>query len=317
MDADHLHNLHHSQNRNLLGEYLSFLRVEKGLSTNTILSYERDLKYIAAWAQSNGRQIHHLTRSEITDWIIKRRREDISPRSINRAIAALRGFIRFLLVDGHLETDPTANLMMPQSSIKLPRFLNETEIENLLAAADTSTRQGIVNRAIVELFYATGLRVSELAELNLSDIDLDTGLLTCYGKGSKERRVPIGRSAIYWAEKYLQIRPKSVDRFRSLLASDRQAFFVGASGRRLKRQQIWARVKELAEKAGLENVSPHKLRHSFATHLMQHGADSRTVQTLLGHSDISTTQIYTHVTNSRARIVYDRFHPRASKPGNQ
>ncbi|MGH9897939.1 MAG: tyrosine-type recombinase/integrase, partial [Pyrinomonadaceae bacterium] len=231
--------------------------------------------------------------------------------------AALRGFIRLLLMDGHLKTDPTANITTPQSSIKLPRFLNEEEIESLLAAADTSTRQGIIDRAILELFYATGLRVSELAELNLSDLDLDAGLLTCYGKGSKERRVPIGKSAIHWAEKYLEIRPKEKSKAvsRPLSAADRQAFFVGINGRRLDRQQIWMRVKELAEKAGLENVSPHKLRHSFATHLMQHGADSRTVQTLLGHSDISTTQIYTHVTNSRIRAVYDRFHPRASKPG--
>jgi integrase/recombinase XerD len=224
---------------------------------------------------------------------------------VSRALSAARGFYRFLLLDGHVKADPTAEICAPQGGQKLPRFLTQEEVERLLAAPDTSTPEGVRDRALVELLYATGLRVSELAALTVASVDMDGGVLFCTGKGSKQRRVPVGRSAVDWLQRYRAAR-------RVLLAGrESQRLFVGYLGAPVTRQGVWAMLKRHAAKAQIRGVTPHVLRHSFATHLLEHGADTRSVQAMLGHSDLATTQIYTHVTGERLRTVYERHHPRA------
>jgi integrase/recombinase XerD len=207
------------------------------------------------------------------------------------------------MLDGHIKSHPAEDLDTPQRFSYLPKFLTEDEINRLFAAPDVATEEGIRDRAILEIMYATGLRVSELVGLKQADVDLLAGLLVCHGKGNKERRVPLGKSAIHWLQQYAAVKagygkqtPPHVFLYR---------------GRPFTRQLAWSMIKQHAQKAGIKDCSPHTLRHSFATHLLQHGADSRSVQALLGHSDISTTQIYTHITDMHLRAAYDRHHPRA------
>jgi integrase/recombinase XerD len=293
--------------RDLIREHLLYLQVEKGLAGNSVESYRRDLARLKAYAESCGREPQALDKAELTQFVMSLTREGLSPRSVSRMISSVRGFYRYLLLDGHLKSDPTSDLMSPQAGQKLPRFLTQEEVERLIEAPDTATPAGVRDRAMIELLYATGLRVSELVGLTTSSVDVDRGLLVCTGKGSKQRSVPVGRSAITWLQKYEAAR-------RSLLAGrDSQRLFVGHMGRALTRQNFWATLKKHAERAGLRRVSPHVLRHSFATHLLEHGADTRSVQAMLGHSDLATTQIYTHVTGERLRSVYEKFHPRAKQ----
>jgi len=291
--------------RDLIREYLSFLQVEKGLSKNSVESYRRDLGRLRALAEAEGREPHLLGKPELTQFVMGMTREGLAPRSVSRALSAVRGFYRFLLLDGHVKADPTADIMPPQGGQKLPRFLTQEEMERLLEAPDTSSPEGVRDRALIELLYATGLRVSELVGLTISSVDLDTGVLFCTGKGSKQRRVPVGRSALEWLQRHQAAR-------RALLAGrESQRLFVGYLGRPLTRQTVWATLKRAAERAGVNGVTPHVLRHSFATHLLEHGADTRSVQAMLGHSDLATTQIYTHVTSERIRSVYEKHHPRS------
>jgi integrase/recombinase XerD len=293
--------------RDLIREYLSFLQVEKGLSKNSVESYRRDLGRLRAQAEALGREPQELGKAEVTQFVMSLAREGLGPRSVSRALSAVRGFYRFLLLDGHAKADPTADICAPQGGQKLPRFLSQEETERLLGAYDTTTPDGVRDRALTELLYATGLRVSELVGLSTSSVDVDRGVLFCTGKGSKQRRVPVGRSALEWLQRYQAAR-------RVLLAGrESQRLFVGYLGRPLTRQTVWATLKAAAAKAGLRGVTPHVLRHSFATHLLEHGADTRSVQAMLGHSDLATTQIYTHVTGERLRTVYERHHPRAKK----
>ncbi|HJQ34716.1 MAG TPA: site-specific tyrosine recombinase XerD [Pyrinomonadaceae bacterium] len=293
--------------RDLIREYLSFLQVEKGLSKNSIESYRRDLARLKAEAERLGRGPEALGKEDVTQFIMSLSREGLNPRSVSRALHAARGFFRFLLLDGHIKADPTAEIRTPQETRKLPRFLTQEEVEGLLAAPDTSTPEGVRDRAIIELLYATGLRVSELATLPASNLDIDSGILFCTGKGSKQRRVPVGRSAVEWLQRYRAAR-------RVLLSGrESQRLFVGYLGANVTRQQVWAMLKRHAAKAQIRGVTPHVLRHSFATHLLEHGADTRSVQAMLGHSDLATTQIYTHVTGERLRTVYERHHPRAKR----
>lgn len=290
--------------RDLIREYLAYLRVEKGLSQNSLESYARDLKRLAACADAKGVALAELTRKDLREWIAQLSREGLSPATVSRAVSAARGLFRFLMLDGHMKKHPAEDLDAPQRMASLPQFLTEEEIEQLFAAPDTQTGEGLRDRAMLELMYASGLRVSELVSLKLAEVDLDAGLLSCHGKGSKERRVPIGRSATHWLQLYLGARLR--------LESSSPHLFLGGTGRPLTRQTAWAAIKRYGVRAGLNrDVSPHTLRHSFATHLLQRGADSRSVQALLGHSDISTTQIYTHITDSHLRATYDRHHPRA------
>jgi integrase/recombinase XerD len=228
----------------------------------------------------------------------------LSENSKRRLISAMRGFYKFLMTDGHIRNNPAEDLDSPQKGFYLPTFLNQTEIETLLAAPDVSTETGLRDRAILELMYACGLRVSEAVNVTMKDVDLDSGILTTTGKGSKTRRVPVGSSAVEWVKSYLALRRKKEN-------IEIQNLFVTPLGRPINRQIIYNFVKEYAEKCGLPDVSPHTLRHSFATHLIQNRADIRSVQQMLGHADISTTQIYTHMTDAHLRKSYERFHPRA------
>ncbi len=291
--------------RNLIREHLSYVQVEKGLSPNSLASYRRDLDKLERWAAERGRALEELRKEDLSQMVMSFARAGLSPRSIARAISSVRGFYRFLLLDGHIKQDPTADLHAPIASQKLPRFLTQDEIERLLESPQTDSPEGVRDRTIIELLYATGLRVTELVSLEAANIEIDRGILSCSGKGSKQRRVPLGRSVINWLQRYAEVRPSLLN------GAEAKRLFVGAGGRALTRQFVWAMLKNYAEKAGIRDVSPHVLRHSFATHLLEHGADTRSVQAMLGHSDLATTQIYTHVTGERLRQTYERCHPRA------
>lgn len=290
--------------RDLVREYLTYLQVEKGLARNSLESYGRDLRRLNKWAAAQSKSVESLTRKDLRGWIADLSREGLSPASVSRAVSAARGLFRFLMLDGHIQKHPAEDLDTPQRHAHLPRFLTEEEMDRLLAAPDVSTSEGVRDRAMLEVMYAAGLRVSELVGLKRTDINLDAGLVACHGKGSKERRVPIGKSAAHWLQQYVGVR------VRALKTHDPH-LFINSLGAPLTRNFAWAMIKRLAAVAQLARVSPHTLRHSFATHLIQHGADSRSVQALLGHSDISTTQIYTHITDRHMRSTYDRHHPRA------
>ncbi len=293
-----------STKRDLIREYLSYCRVEKGLAANSIESYEHDLGRLSDWVEKNDLDLLTLSRQELREWLIDLGSEKLSENSRRRLISAVRGFYKFLMFDGHVTKNPAEDLVAPQKGFYLPRFLNRAEIETLLAAPDTSTENGLRDRAILELMYASGLRVSEVVNLKIHEVETDAGILTCTGKGSKTRRVPVGSSAVEWIKSYLAMR-------RKIENIEIDKMFANSNGVPITRQSIYVSITEYAEKCGLEGVSPHTLRHSFATHLVQNNADIRSVQQMLGHADISTTQIYTHITSTQLKKNYDRFHPRA------
>ena len=297
-----------SRKRDLTREYLSYLRVERGLAKNSIESYERDLARLKSFAETENLEIVELTRQDLRGFIADLSREGLSPSSVGRIASAVRGFYKFLMLDGHIKKHPAEDLDTPQKGFYLPKFLNQTDIENLLAVPDVSGEIGLRDKAILELMYAAGLRVSEVVDLQISNVDLESGILTCKGKGSKTRRVPIGKSAVEWLRLYLIARRKKEN-------IEINNIFVSSLGKSLTRQAIFNFIKEYAEKIGLEDVSPHTLRHSFATHLIQNSADVRSVQQMLGHADISTTQIYTHITDTHLRKTYEKFHPREKVSG--
>jgi integrase/recombinase XerD len=292
--------------RDLLGEYFAYLRVERGLSANTLTNYAHDLNKLQEFAREAGVSLQSLSKHNLSDCFRRLTQSGLSPRSIARMISGARGFYRFLLRDGFIKDDPLANILAPQVDKHLPHFLTEDEIGRLLNAPDTGTSTGIRDRAMLELLYATGLRVSELIGLIATDINFERGLLTCHGKGSKQRYIPIGRSALSWLEEYKRAR------HLLLRGISVKALFVRDGGKPLTRHNFAEILKSYCAKLGFKNVSPHTLRHSFATHLMQHGADSRSVQALLGHSDLATTQIYTHLSREHLRETYDNYHPRAA-----
>jgi integrase/recombinase XerD len=289
--------------RDFIREFLTYIQVEKGLARHTLESYKRDLARLHTWSNANGKQITELTRADLRKWIASLSREGLAPTSIARAVSATRGFFKFLMLDGHIKSHPAEDLDTPQRFSYLPKFLTEDEINRLFTAPDVATEEGIRDRAILEIMYATGLRVSELVGLKHDDVDLLAGLVVCHGKGNKQRLVPLGKSAIHWLQQYAAVKAGYGK------ASSPNSFLN--RGKPFTRHLAWSIIKRHAETAGIKNVSPHTLRHSFATHLLQHGADSRSVQALLGHSDISTTQIYTHITDVHLRSAYDRHHPRA------
>jgi integrase/recombinase XerD len=294
--------------RDFVREYLLYLQVEKGLAKNSVESYERDLAKLGAWSEKNNLELINLTKTDLREWLIDLAGENLSENSKRRLISALRGFYKFLVSDGHLKKSPAETLEAPQKSFYLPKFLNQTEIENLLSVPDVSTETGLRDRAILETMYAAGLRVSEVCTLRIGDVELDAGILTCTGKGSKTRKVPVGKSAVEWLKSYLVQRKKKEN-------IEIQNLFVNKSGKPVSRQDVFYLVKEYGEKIGREDMSPHTLRHSFATHLVQNSADIRSVQQMLGHTDISTTQIYTHITDNHLRRTYEKFHPRAKGTG--
>jgi integrase/recombinase XerD len=290
----------------LVREFLTYIQVEKGLSANTLQNYARDIRRLQVWATDKGKHVDALQRKDLREWIASMSREGLAPSSVARAVSAARSFFKFLMLDRHVQRDPTEDIHTPQKGSYLPKFLTEEEMERLLRAPDINHDVGVRDRAMIELMYAAGLRVSELCGLKVADVDLDGAIVSCFGKGSKQRRIPIGKSAVHWLQRYIAVRDR--------LGSNNPVLFVNR-GRALSRQLAWSIIKTYAAKADLPNISPHTLRHSFGTHLMQHGADSRSVQALLGHSDISTTEIYTHITDMHMRKAYDRFHPRARVAG--
>ena len=287
--------------------YLSHLAVERRLSPNTVESYGRDLSQLTEAAAGFGRSIETLDRRALEEVVRQLMGEGRSPRSVARAVACYRGFFRFLVVSGHRQDNPAVDVTAPKAWKTLPKFLSTEEVDRLLAAPDTTQPRGLRDRAMIELFYATGLRVSEMVSLRQQDLNLESGYLTCFGKGRKQRLVPIGDEASSWLTRYLeQGRPVLLKRRAS------PKLFVNArGGTMLTRVGFWKILKEHGRHAGLpRTLSPHVLRHSFATHLLERGADLRAIQMMLGHSDLSTTQIYTHILDARLRAVYDKFHPR-------
>jgi integrase/recombinase XerD len=287
--------------------YLDHLRVERRLAAHTLESYTRDLTGLAAFAAGAGRPIESLDRQALELFVRGQRAGGLAPRSVARSVAAVRGFYRFLVLDRRLESSPADDLRPPRAWPSLPIFLSIEEVDTLIAQPDLTTTLGIRDRAMIELLYATGLRVSELVGVRLADLHLDDHYLTCVGKGSKERLVPIGEQASDWIRRYA-----GQPRRELLKGRATPRLFVNARGGALSRIGFWKILKQYARKANLpRTLSPHVLRHSFATHLLERGADLRAIQLMLGHADLSTTQIYTHVLEARLRTVYDRFHPRA------
>ncbi len=319
-----------------LGEieaFLDALWMERGLSRNTLSAYRSDLSHFARWlaVQRGGRSrrpgsrrfalpcdtsasLHvvadstllHARREDVLTYLGARAAQNIRPRSTARLLSSLKRFYRHWVQRGRLNADPTAQVAAPKLGRPLPKFLTEAEVESLLAAPDMNEPLGLRDRAMLEVLYACGLRVSELVSLQLSQVNLRQEVLRVTGKGDKERLVPLGEEAVHWLEEYLnKARPRLVERAVSALV------FPGRAGRPLTRQAFWYRIKHHAQKAGIHKpLSPHTIRHAFATHLLNHGADLRVVQLLLGHSDLSTTQIYTHVARARLKELHAQHHPR-------
>ncbi len=293
--------------RRRLDLWLDALAYERGLSPRTVSAYRSDLVRLGEWLdRQKGKDLVAADPAAIAAHLRWLHGEEISPRSVRRAMAAMHGFYRDLVEAGERRDDPVENLAAPRLFRRLPKVLSETEVERLLAAPDLATPAGMRDKAMLELLYATGLRVSELVGLRLPQIDLKGGFLLAFGKGAKERVVPVGEEAERSLGRYLaELRPK-VARGRH------DAVFVNLRGAPMTRQGFWKILKAWGVRAGIDRpISPHVLRHSFATHLLEHGADLRAVQAMLGHSDIATTEIYTHIHQERLRGAYDRFHPRA------
>jgi integrase/recombinase XerD len=289
--------------------YLTHLQVERRLAINSVESYARDLVLLGRFAAGRNAPVDALTRSDLEDMVRGLMSEGRSPKSVARAIACYRGFYRFLLIDGQLKASPADDLHPPRAWKTLPRYLSVEDIDQLLTQPDVRTPRGLRDRALIELLYATGMRVSELVGLRPADVNLDASYLTCTGKGDKQRIVPIGDEAARWVGEYVRSGRAALLRKRH---SPRLFVNARGGGPGLSRVGFWKILKGYARTAGLKGaISPHVLRHSFATHLLERGADLRAIQMMLGHADLSTTQIYTHVLEQRMRTVYDRFHPRA------
>lgn len=293
----------------LIDSYLTHLTVERRLAVNSVDGYARDLALLGAFAAGRELPLDRLARTDLEALVRDLMAEGRSPRSVARAVACFRGFYRYLVIDGRLKVSPADDLRPPRAWKVLPKYLSVDEVDRLITQADVSTARGLRDRALIELLYATGMRVSELLSLRPADVNLEASYLTCTGKGSKQRIVPFGDAAGEWVSRYLRdARPSLLGRRSS------PRLFVNArgGGPGLTRVGFWKILKEYAARAGVtRTLSPHMLRHSFATHLLERGADLRAIQMMLGHSDLSTTQIYTHVLEERMRNVYDRFHPRA------
>jgi integrase/recombinase XerD len=291
----------------LIRRFINYSRVEKGLSENTLLAYGRDLKKFQKFADSRKCEAKDITRDEIVDFLRALYEARLDSRSVARHLVTLRNFFRFLLLEGILREDPAANVEAPKMRMRLPAHLTLEEIHQLLQQPDARTAAGVRDRTMIELLYSTGLRVSELVSLKLSDLQMESGCLRCIGKGDKERLVPMGKTAIAAVEEYAR-----TARQKLLHGKVSPYVFVNRFGGKMGRVGFWQRLGLYGRMAGLRvKLKPHMLRHSFATHLLERGADLRSVQLMLGHADISTTQIYTHVAKERLKQVYKQHHPRA------
>ena len=292
----------------LIERFIHYLAVERGLAQNTLDSYQRDLNnYTEFLTRSNIRDLNQTRRANIIAYLADLQRKGRATSTISRNLASLRSFYGFLIRDGLIDSDPTTNLESPKIEKRLPKVLTVQEVEALLEGPDLGDVCGLRDKAMLELLYATGIRVSELVALNLSDVNLNMGFLKCFGKGSKERIIPLGTMALTNVSDYVMRA-----RVKLLRNQEEESLFLNHHGQRLSRQGFWKIIKKYATSATIEKeITPHTLRHYFATHLLENGADLRAVQEMLGHADISTTQIYTHLTKSRLKEVYAKTHPRA------
>lgn len=290
----------------LIDRFLDALWLEKGLSDNTRDAYRSDLALFNGWLQEQGLELLHVGREAILDHLAWRVDKAYKPRSTARFLSGARGFYRYLLREKLIQVDPTLQVDMPQLGRPLPKSLSEADVDALLAAPDLSEAIGQRDKAMLEVLYACGLRVTELISLTLEQVNLRQGVLRVMGKGSKERLVPMGEEAIVWIERYMR-----GARDELLAGRPSDVLFPSQRGEQMTRQTFWHRIKHQAVVAGIsKSLSPHTLRHAFATHLLNHGADLRVVQMLLGHSDLSTTQIYTHVARARLQDMHAKHHPR-------
>ena len=293
--------------KEFIDEFMNYLSVERGLAHNTLLAYRRDLdKYIDYLSQKGLQTAAQVTQEHVSNFMFDLKKHDMSPTTICRNLAAVKMFHRFLVRENLAKEDPTTLVDTPKLWMRIPSVLTQAEIESMINAACGRKVQEIRDQAILEIFYASGLRVSELSDLKTTSINYDVGFVRAIGKGSKERIIPLGMKAREALQKYLlKARPK-------LLRNHTNDFlFLSRLGQRISRQSLWAVIKYYARKANIKKtIKPHTLRHTFATHLLEHGADLRSVQEMLGHADISTTQIYTHVDKERLKSVHKQFHPR-------
>jgi integrase/recombinase XerD len=297
-----------SADRSLIESFLDALWLEKGLSRNTLDSYRRDLVSFSTWLASRRKNLLEVRREDLLAYVSDRMGQGIKARSTARALSCLRNLYRYLLRENRIAEDPTLRIENPKLGRPLPDTLTETDVERLLAAPDVSTPIGLRDRTMLEVLYASGLRVTELVSLGVTDVNLRQGVVRVIGKGSKERLVPLGEEAIAWLGRYM------LEARSALLKKNagEDVVFPSNQGRPMTRQTFWYRIKQHARKADIKRkLSPHTLRHAFATHLLNHGADLRVVQLLLGHSDLSTTQIYTHVARQRMKELHGTHHPRA------
>ena len=288
--------------------FFNYLTVEKGLSVNTLSAYGRDLSSYAIFLREKKNIVDPdaIEQADVLNYLVLLKQKGLAPRSRARILSSLRSFHRFLVRENYASIDPTALIESPRSLSPLPHLLSEVEVDKLLAAPQGNHPLALRDRALLEVLYATGMRVSELVGLRLGDLKLEIGCLNAFGKGSKQRLIPLGEAAIEILREYLQNgRPKLL---KELVSED---VFLNSRGRKLSRQGFWKILRQHALRAGIQQkVYPHMLRHSFATHLLEHGADLRSVQTMLGHADISTTQIYTHVLQERLQQLHQKYHPR-------
>jgi len=291
-----------------LDGFLEYLKFEKGLSENTLEAYGRDLsKFLAYLKQRNIENPRDVKRSDILAFVGQLLDEGAAFSSSARHLSSIKSFFRFLILEGDITVNPADNLESPKIRRKLPEVLTVQEVEQLLSSPNVVSLTGLRDRAMFELMYATGLRVSELLSLEVDDVNLSAGYVRCLGKGRKERIVPVGKTASFWVERYI-----GRSRQKLIKGTVNRTLFVNAKGRKMTRQGFWKLLNKHIEHAGItKEVTPHTLRHSFATHLLENGADLRSVQEMLGHADISTTQIYTHLTKTHLREVYQKSHPRA------
>jgi len=295
-----------------VAEYLETLQMERGASRNTLVSYRRDLAGYTAFLTRAGCSIATADLATLVGYLAALRRRGLGPRSVARHLSSVRGLYRFLLASGAISRDPTEHIDSPQPARRLPRTLSADDVAAIVEAPDAARPDGLRDRALLELLYACGLRASEVIAVRVDDVNLGGGYVMATGKGNRQRLVPMGAQAVEWIRRYLAVaRPRLVKR------GDPAALFLNRSGQALSRQAVWQLLKRSARRAGVRAaaVSPHTLRHSFASHLLEGGADLRSVQAMLGHADISTTQIYTHLSSRAVRDMYRAFHPRARKAG--
>ena len=290
----------------MIDAYIIYLRDVRRMSPNTVESYARDLTALAEFAEKRETAVESMARRDLEAFVRGLMSKGLSPRSVARTVASVRGFFKFLAIERKLDESPAADLKAPRAWPALPKFLDMDDVDRLLASPDASTPRGLRDKALLEVLYASGMRVSELVALRPGDLNLENGYLTCIGKGDKQRIVPVGQEAADWLQRYMRDGRPALLRKRAS-----PWLFVNARGGSLSRVGFWKILKGYGIQAGItRELSPHMLRHSFATHLLERGADLRAIQVMLGHADLSTTQIYTHVLEARLKAVYDRYHPR-------